>query len=163
MNRWILLPVFAAALMFAGCGGGNTANTGGGGNTGNSAGGHGHGHGDEHEGDAFDLGDREKDGFKYEVVQIGDLKPGAEGVFEFRLTKDDKAITDVTVTAWIGDKDGKELTPRAAAVWSSDENCFDCHTALPKDLPADAKFWVSVKQGSSEIIKDSFELHNEKS
>lgn len=161
MKRWMVLLALASALMFAGCGGGNTANTAGGGGGNNSAGGH--GHGDEHEGDAFDLGDREKDGLKYEVVQIGELKPGAEGVFEFRLKKDDKAITDASVTAWIGDKDGKELTPRAAGAWRADENCYDCHLALPKDLPADAKFWISVKQGGKEIIKDSFELHNEKS
>ncbi|MCB9932083.1 MAG: hypothetical protein H6841_01535 [Planctomycetes bacterium] len=161
MNRWIVLLALSAAMMFAGCGGGNTANAGGSGNTGNSAGGH--GHGDEHTGEGHDLGDREKDGFKYEVVQIGDLKPGAEGIFEFRLKKDDKAITDATVTTWIGDKDGKELTPRANGAWMADENCYDCHMDIPKDLPADARFWVTVKQGGSEIIKDSFELHNEKS
>ena len=93
--------------------------------------------------------------------QIGDVEGGKEGIFEVHVMKDKDHLSDAQVSVWIGDKDGKELEERSAGEWRADEDCFDCHVRVPKDMPEGTKLFVLIRKGDLEI-KDSFELgHDE--
>ena len=153
----VVMLVAVSCLAIAACGGGENGAH----NEDNHAeDGHdhdGHGHGDSHAGEQHDLGHREKDGISYGVIQIGDADAGEEGVFEVHVMKDKNPITDAQVSVWIGDKDGKELEERAAGEWREDEDSFDCHVRIPKEMPEGAKLFVLIRKGDINI-QDSFEL-----
>ncbi|MCA8917770.1 MAG: hypothetical protein KDB68_17005 [Planctomycetes bacterium] len=158
----VTMLITVSCLAIAACGGGGENGTH---NEGNHAeDGHdhdGHDHGDAHDGEQHDLGHRMKDGIHYGVTQIGDVEGGKEGIFEVHVMKDKDHLSDAQVSVWIGDKDGKELEERSAGEWRADEDCFDCHVRVPKDMPEGTKLFVLIRKGDLEI-KDSFELgHDE--
>lgn len=148
MNRFAFVLVSAiACFALAACGGANSANGNGGSNSAhhNSAGGH------SHEGEEHDLGKKSADGYDIEATQIGDPEAGGELVFEIKVMKDGKPASDAKVACWIGDKDSKELAPRGTGAWAAEEEGFDCHTKLPKDLAGATKFCLEIRDGDKEV------------
>lgn len=139
-RQMAVLAMAAAAGLFAACGGGD--------NHGHGNDGHSHGnesgHGHEHEGERVVLGKNKIGDLEVTVAQFGKVAKGKEGVFEINTgaSADDNKKKKVFV--WIGDKDGKELTPRTTPDYAAEHNDFDGHVEVARDLPADARLWVEI-------------------
>ena len=101
---------------------------------------------------------RDKDDWHYAVKQIGDPTGGGELVFEMQLQQGGKDVSDASVAVWVGDADGKELAPRGGGSWTAEESLYDCHVGMPADIPESMKFWIIVKHGDKEVLKDSFDV-----
>jgi hypothetical protein len=144
-----VLLAACAVLMFAACGGGNNAT-----NAGNTKANDGHDH-DEH-GEVHDMGEKDLgDGYKVKVGHV-EAEGTSEAVFEVDVQSGVAAVKDATVSVWIGDAAGKELSPVGTGEWMADENLYDCHVAMPKDAK-DAKLWVRVRHGGKDM-KTSYDI-----
>ena len=152
-----LIMIALACLALAGCGGGNNA-TAGGNSGGGSANSDGESGGHNHAGEEHDLGKKSDGGFDVEVTQIGDPKAGAELVFEVKVLKDGKASGDINITASITDKDGKGGTAPKGGEWVEEEQGYDCHCMMPKELKGGEMIWIDVNHGEAKV---GFELAKE--
>jgi hypothetical protein len=113
-------------------------------------------HGHEHEGEAHDLGTQDVGGYPVKVVQRGDAKAGGEAVLE--CTSALPKGKDITgVVAWLGDAAGVELSARAKADKHGDGD-FDAHVSLPKEIPADSKYWIEATFADGKTAKGSWDM-----
>ncbi len=151
MRKAMLGMTLAATVVLAACGGGNTTNAG---NV--AVNGQGNGHGDEH-GTVHPMGKKALgEGYEAEVGHVeSDSK--TELVFEVKVLKDGKDVKDAQVKVWLGDKDGKELSPVANGEWMADEGLFDAHTAVPPTGADGLVLWVRVMHGGKDV-KASFDI-----
>jgi hypothetical protein len=159
-NLFTLMLVAVTVLALAACGGnsGNATNSGNHDHDHDHE--HGHGHGDEH-GEAHSLGEKDLDGgYHVHAAVVGELHDAKEGVFEVKVTKDDKPAKGAMVTAWIVDTDGKE-SGHATGEWNEKESFYDCHVALAKEPGEGAKLVVRVMHEGTDA-KATFNLpHDE--
>lgn len=156
--KTMMAAMILAALALAGCGSGNNAPGGNGAPANKSD--DGHGHGDQHTGTPHALGSVTLEGgITATITQIGEPEPGKETVFEVKLVKDGKVVSDAAVTGWLGDEAGKELDAAGAGEWNSKESMYDVHTHTPKTLPAKVMFWLKVVANDGTESKGSVGIH----
>ncbi|MBZ0136795.1 MAG: hypothetical protein K8I27_10520 [Planctomycetes bacterium] len=136
--------LMALALSLTACGAANTDPAG---NTGNSADlGGGEGFGDDH-GKSTPVGEREMgQGYRVRLFVV-DSPIQSEGVYELSVEKDGKPQSDASVTIWLGDPEGKELSPIAACEWMDSSQVFDCHVLIPPEPQDDMRVWIRVRHG----------------
>jgi hypothetical protein len=118
--------------------------------------GHSHEHGKEHPLGQMDL----EGGYHVGASRMGDLHAGQEAMFEIHVKKDGKAIGDASVTAWLGDADGKELTRPANCTWMTGEDLYDAHIMLPAEWPEGTRLWVRIRHAEADRTA-SFRLAGE--
>lgn len=95
-----------------------------------------HAHGDEKPIGPMALG-----AYQFTVVQLGDVKPGAEAVFELDFAKDAKVPP--LARAWVGVESGKGSMK--VRFGKEGDHGLHAHVQVPDPLPADAKLWVEVE------------------
>jgi hypothetical protein len=157
--KTMMAAMILAALALAGCGSGNNA-PGGNNAPANKPAGDGHGHGDEHTGTPHALGSVTLEGgITATVTQIGEPELGKDTVFEVKLEKNGKVVSDAAVTGWLGDEAGKELDAAGAGEWNGDEGMYDVHAHTPKTLPAKVMFWLKVVANDGTESKGSVGIH----
>lgn len=105
---------------------------------------HDHDHDHEHSGEKKEHGKKKIGSFDVEVVQYGDAKRGGEGVFEVNTGASPEANQKIKITMWLGDKDGKELSPKITPAWAKEHNDFDGHLEVRKDAPDKAWLWIEI-------------------
>jgi hypothetical protein len=150
---WIglCLLVLSLGLAVPACGGGanNAAPGNGGSGTAGGCGGH------EHEGERVVVGKQKIGNYEVQLAQFGKASKGGEGVFEISTGASadvNKGLKD-KIYVWIGDQDGKEISPKVKPDYAEAHNDFDGHCEVPKDAPAKAYVWVEVDgaKGSWEL------------
>ena len=137
MKKLAMFAMCAFVVFLAACGG-NSAKPGNGGNT---AGGE---HGHEHSGAKKEHGKKKIGSFDVALVQYGEAKKGGEGVFEINTGGTPEANQKIKIYIWIGDKDGKEISPKITPAWAKEHNDFDGHVEVPKNAPDKAMLWVEI-------------------
>lgn len=137
----LLLLVLVSTVVLAACGGGNAPAN----NAPVKDKDKGHkDHGHEHHGERHDLGKKKIGDMEVGVVHIHDDKKPNEAVFEIKTGLAADKNKDLKVMVWLGDQDGKELSPRKQADYAKDHNDFDAHCEMPKDKPKKAWVWVEI-------------------
>ncbi|MCC6573003.1 MAG: hypothetical protein IT462_04355 [Planctomycetes bacterium] len=139
-NLILLLLVLVSVITLAACGGANAPSN----NAAPKDKDAGHKDHHEHEGDRFELGKKKIGDMDVAVVYIHNAKEPNEAVFEVNTGLAGDKNKDLKVTVWIGDKDGKELSPKKTADYAKDHNDFDGHCEVPKNKPAEAWAWVEI-------------------
>lgn len=150
MKAIFILSGVVLALVFCACSkpAGNTNNAGtGGGNAAapaNATPAPHAGHGDE--GPENKLGSADIAGVKVDASQMGDVKAGAEGVFEVKLAG---GATPTAIRMWVGTADGKDAVK---AVAEKEEDHFHCHVEVPKTLAAEAMLCVELEIAGARTV-----------
>lgn len=152
MKLFSALACTLVMFMFAACGHdhGNGDNHGHG-----NAGNHSHdgqGH-DHHDGEKHELGHHEEGIWHVGAHMLGDLVAGKEAVFEVHVKKEGKLFKTASVEGWVGDDKGAKLSAVKKAEWVEAEQVYDCHVNAPATVPANAHFWVRLRQDNVDIQK----------
>lgn len=95
-----------------------------------------HAHGDEKP-----IGPMAIGAYQFTVVQLGDVKAGAEAVFELEFAKDAKVPS--IARAWLGVESGQGSMK--ARFGKEGDHGLHAHVQAPATLPADAKLWIEVE------------------
>jgi hypothetical protein len=112
------------------------------------------GHGHSHDGPRHLIGEKKyDDGYYVGLAHIGSIVAGKEVMFEVLVKKDGNDVKDAIALIWLVDKDGNELTRRVDGKWMPDENLYDTHLMLPKDLPEGTKVMVEVRHGGKKMAE----------
>ena len=107
---------------------------------------------EEHKGEKKDLGKQKIGSFNVQVVQIGDVKPGAESIFIItpKGEGEPKAIR-----AWVGIESGQGSIRTAAE--EEKEGEWHAHHQVSKPMPPKSKLWVELETAAGKQ-KASFAL-----
>jgi hypothetical protein len=95
-----------------------------------------HAHGDEKPIGPMTLG-----AYSFTVVQLGDVKAGAEAVFELEFAKDAKVPS--LARAWLGVESGQGSMK--ARFGKEGDHGLHAHVQAPDALGADAKLWIEIE------------------
>jgi hypothetical protein len=96
---------------------------------------------DHDHGDEKPIGPMAIGAWQFTVVQLGDVKPGAEAVFELEFAKDAKVPP--LARAWVGAADGKGSMK--VRFGKEGDHGLHAHVQVPSPLPADAKLWIEIE------------------
>lgn len=99
-----------------------------------------HGHGDERP-----LGDLTVGTHTFQVVQLGKVEPGKEGMFDLVFPAG-KPVPGI-VRVWIGTESG--VGSMKAKLGKEGDRAMHGHVLVPKPLPDGAKVWIEIEDGSS--------------
>lgn len=136
-----LLLSFAVVALLAACGKSESTM-----NTPPTAGGTASGHGESH-GAPIALGKLTVGAHTFDVVQLGKLEAGKEGVVELHFPAD-KAVPG-TVRAWLGDEAGEGA--RKQRFGKEGEHGLHAHLEVRKDLAAQHKLWIEIEENGANV------------
>lgn len=102
------------------------------------------GHGDEH-GAPLALGKLTIGAHTFEVVQLGKMEAGKEGVVELHFPAD-KPVPG-TVRAWLGDEGGEGA--RKQRFGKEGEHGLHAHLDVRKDLTTQHKLWIEIEENGA--------------
>lgn len=134
-----LLLSFAVVVLFAACGKSGSTTV-----TPLAGGGAAAGHGDEH-GAPIALGKLTIGAHAFDVVQLGKLEAGKEGVVELHFPAD-KPVP-ATVRAWLGDEAGEGA--RKQRFGKEGDHGLHAHLDVRKDLTAQHKLWIEIEENGA--------------
>lgn len=134
-----LLLSFAVVTLFAACGKSGSTTV-----TPPTGGGAAAGHGDEH-GAPIALGKLTIGVHTFDVVQLGKMEAGKEGVVELHFAADNPVPG--TVRAWLGDEAGEGA--RKQRFGKEGEHGLHAHLDVRKDLTAQHKLWIEIEENGA--------------
>ncbi|MBM3975072.1 MAG: hypothetical protein FJ301_13335 [Planctomycetes bacterium] len=97
--------------------------------------------GDHDHGEAKPIGSMTVGAYSFAVVQLGDVKAGAEAVFELEFAKDAKVPP--LARAWLGVESGQGSMK--VRFGKEGDHGLHAHVPVPATLPADGKLWIEVE------------------
>lgn len=97
--------------------------------------------GDHDHGDAKPIGPMTVGAYQFTVVQLGDVKAGAEAVFELEFAKDAKIPS--LARAWLGVESGQGSMK--VRFGKEGDHGLHAHVPAPDVLGPDAKLWIEVE------------------
>jgi hypothetical protein len=95
-----------------------------------------HDHGDERPIGPMTIG-----AYSFTLVQLGDVKPGGEAVFELDFAKD--ATVPSLARAWIGVEDGKGS--RKVRFGKEGDHGLHAHVDVPSPLAEGSRLWIEIE------------------
>ena len=95
-----------------------------------------HAHGDEKPIGPMTIG-----AYQFTVVQLGDVKPGSEAVFELEFAKDAKVPP--LARAWLGVESGQGSMK--VRFGKEGDHGLHAHVPTPATLAPDARLWIEVE------------------
>jgi hypothetical protein len=100
--------------------------------------------GDEH-GDPIALGKMTIGAHTFDVVQLGKMEAGKEGVVELHFAAD-KPLP-ATARAWVGDESGEGA--RKQRFGKEGDHGLHAHLDVRKDLTAQHKLWIEIEENGA--------------
>lgn len=97
--------------------------------------------GDHDHGDEKPIGPMTIGAYSFTVVQLGDVKAGAEAVFELEFAKDAKVPP--LARAWLGVESGQGSMK--VRFGKEGDHGLHAHVPAPDVLGADARLWIEVE------------------
>lgn len=82
-------------------------------------------------------------GHTFEVIQFGDVAPGADPAVDLEWPAG--AVRPAVVRAWIGVESA--VGSRKALLQKEGDRVVHGHLDVPKDLPADSRLWIEIEDG----------------
>lgn len=99
--------------------------------------------GDHDHGDERPIGPMTIGGHRFTLVQLGDVKPGAEAVFELDFAADAKVPS--LARAWIGVESGQGS--RKVRFGKEGDHGLHAHVDVPSPIAEESRLWIEIEEG----------------